>query len=193
MFLDYYDIGVYFSREEYAGQGIIMRHANGGVSLAPIIISIISVLLAAIALGWNIFRDIILKARIRLSLRVMALVIPGGQESETKLVLSIVNFGPGPVKITSAPLLRTKRFLRKTKYAVLLHDYLDPLSAKFPLELEVGDQKQVHLVFSKDCFLKDDFTDIGVVDTFGRSHWTPRKGYKVAKATYDKWFRNAAG
>ena len=41
----------------------------------PIAISLVSLLLAGVALGWNVYRDIVLKARVRVRFGVYRVVI----------------------------------------------------------------------------------------------------------------------
>ena len=162
-----------------------MSKFNGNL---PIVISIVSMGVALFTLGWNIFRDVILKARVKVRFRVKTLVSPMSSESPTMLVLSVLNLGPGNIKINSPPKLKKKKFLRKAKYAVLVHDYLDPLSAKIPCEIEVGDEKDFLFQFNMNCFLKEEYTHFGIKDSFGRTHWASRRDFKATKGTYKKWF-----
>ena len=161
-------------------------------------ISLASALIAVLALGWNILRDVILKARVKVSLIVGTFTIPDHPPSPPKvpdhppsppkIMVSLVNFGPGNIRLNGPPFLRRKKILRKTKYAAAMYDWLDPLSARFPLELEVGDEKHVLFRFDKDCFLKEEYTRIGVIDSFGRRHWAPKKHIEKAKEEYKKKF-----
>ena len=57
----------------------------------PIIISILSFIVATFALGWNIYRDIILKARIKVSIMVASIISPGVKESPQYVNLTILN------------------------------------------------------------------------------------------------------
>lgn len=145
-------------------------------------------IIALFGLAWKIYKDLVLKPRIKVRFRVMTLVSPMSQETPTKLFISAINFGPGKIRLNGPFWLKKKKFLRKTKHAVLIHNYIDPLSARFPCELEVGEEKEFFLQFDKNCFLKEQYTHIGVKDSFGRIHWAPKKHFKEVKKTYKKWF-----
>lgn len=51
-----------------------------------ILIAIIAAIIALFGLAWKIYKDLVLKPRIKVRFRVMALVSPMFQESPTKLV-----------------------------------------------------------------------------------------------------------
>lgn len=151
-------------------------------------LEVLIVIIALFGLAWKIYKDLVLKPRIKVRFRVITLVSSMSQESPTKLDVIVVNFGPGKIRLNGPLNLRKKAFLRKTKHAILIHDYKDPLSARFPCELEVGEEKDFFLQFDKNCFLKEHYTHIGVKDSFGRIHWAPKKHFKEVKKTYKKWF-----
>lgn len=44
------------------------------IQLIPILISVLSLAIAAFAIGWNIFRDIALKARVKVHVAVVPLI-----------------------------------------------------------------------------------------------------------------------
>lgn len=148
-----------------------------------IYISIASAGVALFALGWNVYRDVILKPRIKVRLSVTTIIHPPIKE-EDRVTINVVNFGPGNIRLTRPLVLKNKKFLRKTKHAILIDDYTDPFSAKLPCDMKVGDEKNILLKFNKDCFLKKQFTHIGIKDSFGRIHWAPRKHFRRAKHTF---------
>jgi len=158
-----------------------------------VLIAIITATIALFGLAWKIYKDLVLKPKIKVKFRVMTLVSPMSQESPTKLDVIVVNFGPGKIRLNGPLKLRKKAFLRKTKHGILIQDYRNPLSAQFPCELEVGDEKDFLLQFDKNCFLKEQYTHIGVKDSFGRVHWAPKKHFKEVKKTYKKWFEENEG
>src|SRR5688500_4104406 len=99
----------------------------------PIGISLLSFCLASFALGWNIYRDVVLKARVRVQLAVVSLVEPGvpRKEHDQYVKLGITNHGPGKVRITGivgkvAPLWR--RLTRRVGHFVVMPPYDNPLS-----------------------------------------------------------------
>jgi len=152
-----------------------------------ILISIISVLIASISLGWNIYRDVVLKAKVVVTFNVVHIIHETLPNKPQYLSLTATNFGPGPVNMSmicakEAQLWR--RLLRKTRHAVITPDYTNPMSAKLPHKVEVGDKIDLLLPYDKDCFLGSVFTHVGISDYFGRIHWAP---WKQLKGAYKKW------
>jgi len=145
----------------------------------PIGVSLLSLVLAGIALGWNIYRDVILKARVRVQFAVVSIVAPGerGGERTKYLKIGVTNHGPGPVKVQmiigqNTPLWR--RLVRRPRHFVIVPDYSNPLSAKLPHRLDVGEDLTLLLPYSERCLLGREVTHIGVSDSFGRYHYAPR-------------------
>lgn len=156
-----------------------------------LLLSVFSISVAALALGWNIYRDVILKPKLKVDFGIKKIVHQTFTEPLTKLIITATNFGPGRIKCSmiqfmNAPLWR--RLLRKTEYAVILSDSENPMSRKLPATLEVGDQIDLILPYDKDCFLSSPCTHIGVSDFFRRVHWAPTKQVKKAREQYLKEF-----
>ena len=149
-----------------------------------IILSIFSLLIAALSIGWNIYRDVILKARLKVHFMVGMIQHATFPEPLERLIVSATNFGPGKVKCSMLHLQNSsiwKRITKKNKHAILIHDYTDPLSSKLPCDLEIGEKADFLFKFEKDSFLLEDWTRIGVSDSFGRIHWAPKKDFIEAK------------
>ena len=70
-------------------------------SIIAIIISIFSVLVAAVSLGWNIYRDVILKPKVVVTFAIKNIVGEGRAPSPDYVGISAVNHGPGPVIINT--------------------------------------------------------------------------------------------
>jgi hypothetical protein len=163
----------------------------------PIAISLVSLIVAGVALGWNIYRDVILKARVRVHFAVIGIVTPGqpSTDPDRRLRIGVTNHGPGAVKIEmihgqEAPLWR--RLLRRPQHFVILNDHTNPLNPRLPHRLEVGDTLTLLLPYNQDCFLKGAATNIGVSDSFGRLHFAPRAHIKAARALFERDFWNAS-
>jgi len=160
-------------------------------ALIATVISIFSLVTSALALGWNIYRDVILKPRLKVQLAVCDIVTVGSRQSPRSIVLTATNFGPGPVQCTMIFLKRATlwaRLTRAVKYAALVHDLDNPLSGKLPAKLEVGGCVELLIAYKEDCFLRDGYTHVGVKDSFGRVHWACRKDVARAKAAYAEGF-----
>jgi hypothetical protein len=156
-----------------------------------VIVSVISLLVSLIALGWNIYRDVMLKPRLKVRFSLSAIHHSTFPKPIITLLLKATNFGPGNIKcsmiqLKNAPLWR--RLLRKTEHAFLMHDYENPLSGKLPTDLNVGGGLDLLIRYEKDCFLKNDFTHIGLSDSFDRIHWAPHKDIRKAKGKFVKDF-----
>lgn len=160
-----------------------------------LLISFGSLAVAATSLGWNIYRDVIRKPRMRVSLMAgMVVSSPKSKEHPKRLIVSITNFGPGKTRASMLQLRKTslwRKLFRKQIHAMLMHDYEDPLSGRLPAVLDVGDKIDLTFRTSDDIFIiKDDFTQIGISDPFSRVHWCSRADYKLAKASYLKYHKN---
>jgi len=160
----------------------------------PIGISALSLILASTALGWNIYRDVILKARITVRFIVVNMLSSGGatlQSGGEFLNLRVVNHGPGPATIQWIAGRITpwwRRLLGRPQYFVILNDHTNPLNPKLPARLDVGDTLNLLLPYDAKCILGTEATDIGVTDSFGREHLAPRKDVIAAKRLFLKAF-----
>ncbi len=162
------------------------------IHLTALGISFISLLIASLSLGWNIYRDVVLKPRVRAGFQVSNIVGPG-VPTRTFLSLSAVNHGPGRVTcnmihVRTAPLWR--RLLRRVRHGVIIGDWTNPLSARLPRALEVGETATLLIPYDRDCFLSTGVTDVGILDSFGRSHWAPRRDLERARAQFRRDFPN---
>lgn len=98
----------------------------------PIVISAVSLALACLALGWNIYRDVILRARVEVWFGILQIFSPGiGAVGAEQLCITVTNHGPGPVMIQgivgrTSPFWRT--VLRRPKHFVILNDHTNQLN-----------------------------------------------------------------
>ena len=153
-----------------------------------LLVSFGSLLIAATSLGWNIYRDVVRKPALRISLMVGLIMHSTFKENLGRVVVTITNFGPGKTKAQMLQLRKTswwRRLLRKQTLAALMPSD-DPLSSRLPAPLEVGDKVDLIFPFSPDVFLLQDFTQIGISDPFGRVYWCKRRDYREARRRYKK-------
>ena len=157
------------------------------LGILALVISLFSILIAALSLGWNIYRDIVLKAKVRVRFMLGSITNPALKKPLDRLILSATNFGPGKIRLTGI-LLKESSFLKrptnKWKYAILIHDYTAPLSGQLPCDLEVGDGRDFLFKIKTDCFLAHKWTHIGIRDSFGRVHWAPKKHVTEAREAF---------
>ncbi len=151
-----------------------------------LLISFGSLLVAAISLGWNVYRDVIQKPALRISLMVGLIMHSTFKENLGRVVVTITNFGPGKTKAQMLQLRKSswwRWLLRRQSFAVLKPSE-DPLSGRLPAPLDVGDKIDLLFPFSPDVFLLQDFTEIGISDPFGRVYWCKRRDYREARRRY---------
>jgi hypothetical protein len=163
---------------------------------APIAISVLSFILSGIALGWNVYRDVILKARVKVSVNVVRVVSQGQRvgQGDQFIGIGVTNHGPGPVRAEMIVGRRTgfwRRLSRRTQHFVILADHTNPLNPKLPVKMEVGDSISLMLPYNESSFLNGAGTHIGISDSFGRSHFAPGKQLLAAKAQFTKDFPEA--
>jgi hypothetical protein len=149
----------------------------------PVVISAAAFAVAALSLGWNIYRDVVLRARVIVSFSVKW-ISHGDQETEDRMVLSVVNFGPGNVRFSTMVSIRNapwwRRLLRKQQWFVITPEWGHWLNTQLPKTLEVGDEVRVVFPYDGACFLSEPVTHIGIMDSFNRYHWAPRADVREA-------------
>ena len=156
----------------------------------------LSLVIASVALGWNVYRDVILKAKVRVYFGVFRALAAGQRlaDGHRYLKISATNHGPGPVTIVmiaghAAPLWR--RLLRRPESFVILNDHTNPLNRRLPHKLEIGDTLDLFLPYNDRCVLAGTATRIGVTDSFGRVLLAPAKNLAEAREQFRKDFPDA--
>ena len=158
-----------------------------------IFISILSVLIAGLSLGWNVYRDVIAKPRINVKFAVVGIHQDGPIGGKTFISLQAVNMGPGQVTINMPHIRNTslwKRITRKTQYWGwgIEPDFNHPLCCRLPHRLDIADEAKLVFPYREGCFLKKEFTHIGIPDSFGRFHWAPKEDIREAQNQYRRDF-----
>lgn len=144
-----------------------------------LVLSIVSVLVAGMSLGWNIYKEIGLKAKVEISLQIMKLVTPGVKVEGEFLVLSATNFGPGIVNLKTVYGRRRsfKNWISgKNKAFLFRWESSQPQFGTLPCKIEVGDE--LKLFFSMEiarALIEYEINEVGVCDSFGRTHFVPKK------------------
>ena len=142
-------------------------------------ISLASASIAALALGWNIYRDVLLKPKMKVVFGKRILVSHGVTNKPT-INLSVTNMGPGRCKIDGiyvrmhSPWLRIRK---KVRLAAFLPDYLNPGNPRIPHSVDLGDTVNFFWEYNKDRLGLLEYNQIGVSDSFGRVHWAPKSEY----------------
>ncbi|MBX9658870.1 MAG: hypothetical protein K2X00_09905 [Nitrospiraceae bacterium] len=159
-----------------------------------ILISSASAAVSVFALGWNFYRDVILKSRTKGSISISN-VYHGSESHGPFLSLTFVNMGPGKLHLESIYIAKlswlrflgrrvAKIFGEESKYAHIMWDYTNDYSSKLPISLDVGEKASFLLKSNQEAFLSVNPTHVGVTDSFGRLHWVSSGSLKVAKSEY---------
>ena len=173
------------------------------MGIAGFVISVFAVVLAGVSLGWNIYRDIIIKPRLKVDLSFATMihhrdggnpsVITNKREisgSNPFVLLEAVNHGPGAIRCTT--IMATKRRgLWGHQLAFLRHDVHHEASVELPAPIEVGQPLRLAIPLRSDCFLGENLDRIGIKDSYDRIHWAPRKTLRKMAAVFLEESRNA--
>jgi len=157
--------------------------------VAAIVVSLLSLGVAAFALGWNVYRDVVMKARLRVHVAVSTVMY--GPEKRLHLEISGTNHGPGELTIemiTGREGSRLARLIGKGQEYVVIRDNQNPLSTKLPKRILVGERVTLLFPYAADCFLGQSTTRLGLQDSFGRVHWAPSSKLRAVKARLEKDF-----
>ena len=166
---------------------------------APLIalgVSILAFVLSAFSLGWNIYRDVILKPRLKVALGIKSLLVEREKHRLSELgapfiELQATNHGPGEIVINGA-VARRSSFLRslftECPYLFIVPDFKHPYCSKPSCRVAVGDKALIIFPYQQECFLAEKPKRVGVVDSYGRVHWASRRELRNALQQYRESF-----
>ena len=140
---------------------------------AALLISILSLVVSFVALGWTIYRELALKARVKTSLSIGEWHTPAG--SQKKIIITASNLGPGPVQIQGFTVGDPPRGKLPVNCHILPIEWEHPINTRLPALLNVGQTLSLVVKCESDSFLAAGASRIGLKDSFGRTHWTPRR------------------
>ena len=155
-----------------------------------ILISSCSAVVAAISLGWNVYRDVVLKPKVVVKFYVGRIFVAGYDNLPTYLILEATNHGPGNINLSMIRMKDSsiwKTLTKSTVHGAAFPD-VELFGSKLPEKLEVGDKKQMLFEYNEACLLKSKMNHIGIGDSFGRMHWAPKKDMAIAQKKYNKDF-----
>jgi hypothetical protein len=167
---------------------------------APLIalyISILALIASSLSLGWNVYRDVVLKPRLKVTFGVKAMLREGGdhrleQAGPPVLWLEGTNHGPGEI-VCSGAVAKSYSWIRalfaEFPYSFIVPDDKHPYCSRLPHRVPVGDKVSIIFPFDRESFLRTKFNRIGITDSFGHVHWAPRRELKRARQEYEKEFR----
>jgi hypothetical protein len=164
--------------------------------LVAVIISLLALLISFANFGWNIYKELALKARLKVRFSIQEIYHESFPKPLTKVFLSAINFGPGPIKIVMVSYKEAgmwNRILRKIKYGSIIWDYTEILSHKLPKKLAVGDSIDLLFKYGSEFKLNPRTTHIGLRDSFDRVHWAPHRDVIKFKEAHKKSFPEKSG
>ena len=154
----------------------------------------IAVALAAVSLGWKIYKEQIGNySRVKVT-GMIAHIVTNGQEMDPEsppgqIVISAVNHGPRDTTLSIFSLrIKKTSFFGKQEYATVFCDHTNPLSARLPCELRVGKQAQFIFPFNSKSFLKLDLSSIGISDLYRKTHRMKTRNVKELRSRWCKEF-----
>ena len=126
---------------------------------APVIalcISVLALVTSAFTLGWNIYRDVVMKPKLLVDFGIKNMIDGSEVSKPPLLIISATNYGPGQTTcemtmIKKSSLLRIP--FRRVQRFVVMHDYTNPLCSKLPSRLNMAEKIDLVFPYDRDCFL----------------------------------------
>jgi hypothetical protein len=186
-------------RMQYESGSVIYRE-NGAMTGGEIAILISGISLAISIAGfvWSIFKEFIfVKPKLSVSFSVFH-VLQQGMPNVSTLGLSVTNMGPGPIIIHSCIVRTWKGWFKRAGWG-LIQPLIDAQSRStggvftVPATLEPGQSRVFYFLYDAiECFLISfpDVYRVGVHDTYGRTHYTPRKSVRAARMSHTEDFKS---
>lgn len=169
-----------------------MTEIVGTQSFISMITSVLAIAISSLTLGWTIYRDAIRKPKFKVDVGIKKIAQAGRDPDGPFIIVEALNMGPIPnrVGLTFARKnwLRRRIFDRKNGSAMVYPDYHHRIATPASTRLEIGDQANFVFPYDRESFLKENFTQIGVADGFGRVHWTSKRDFRKTRQRYQKDF-----
>jgi hypothetical protein len=159
------------------------------------VISVIALIISGSSIFWNIYRDLILKGKIKTRVQISSL-IQAGQPIGTFIDVTGVNHGPGSITCEAVFFknsLWRRRIKGEKKYGYVITDIANPFTDKLPKKLEVGEKVTILFPHVANAFLARKPTRVGFKDSFGRVHWAAKKNLKQTIKDYSRDFPGKGG
>lgn len=165
---------------------------------ASLIISIFAVGVSLFALGWNVYRDLVLKPRLRVKVglgrelphedgtTVVISSFTRNPPEQSFVFLEAINYGPGPIKCTGFYTYRRKSRWCNAGFLIGRIDTMPghQLCSSLPKVLSVGESAYMVIPYGPNCFLAQPWDSIGFKDSFGRYHKANARSFRRLKSAY---------
>src|SRR5437870_9318660 len=131
---------------------------------APLIalcVSILALIASSLSLGWNFYRDVVLKPRLKVAFGINTILRESedhrlSQAGPPLLQLEATNHGPGEV-VCQGTIAKTGSFIpslfAEFPYGFILPDYVHSLCSRLPCRIAVGDKVSIIFPYNQECFL----------------------------------------
>src|SRR5438876_7327122 len=129
--------------------------------LFALCVSILALIASFFSLGWNIYRDVVLKPRLKVTFGIKSILAEReehrlSQVGPTLLWLEGTNHGPGEIVCMGA-VAKTESFIRslfaKFPYGFIVPDHAHPYCSRLPCRVAVGDKVSIIVPYNEECFL----------------------------------------
>ncbi len=155
-----------------------------------IVIAIVALSVSMLTAGWTIYRDAIQKPKFRVSISLKTVVQAGREPDGPHIFVEALNMGPVSNRFGLVFCRESwwQRRIKDTGGAFIYPDYAHVATTRGSERIEVGDTATSVFPYDADCFLKEDFVQVGVSDGYGRMHWAPRAQLRKAREKYREKF-----
>jgi len=159
-----------------------------------IIISFLSLGISTFVALWTVYKDAFRKPKFRVSVAVKHILQGNREIIGPYICVYALNLGPIPNRAVIVTLRHDflGRMFRDNSMADTLHDPRHPAHTATGELTEVGNK--VAFVFPIDSdFIESKFSQIGVIDGYGNTHWVSKKAYKKFMEDHKKVVSNLNG
>lgn len=161
------------------------------ISITALYVSILAFCVGAFSLGWNIYRDVVLKPRLRSRINVMN-PLEDGKLGDPLIIVSGTNHGPGIITCTGIVFQFGsfwERLVRRPSTGIVNLTNGKNVGDDLPRKLDRSEEVTVVLPLTKDCLLSKRPFRVGFYDSFAKNHWVDKLSLKRAVERYDETFK----
>lgn len=156
----------------------------------PILISFGALVISVFSLGWNVYRDVIRKPKLRVSFGIKR-IATNGKLGDELISLSGTNCGPGEICCTGVVIAKDsigRRLKGQWRLGFGVPDFDNPVCHKLPRRIDMAEEVSLVFPLKAECVLSYRPSRIGISDSFGRTHWAPNAETREAVAVFVKKF-----
>lgn len=160
--------------------------------VTALVVSVLSLIIAALAMGWNVYRDVVLKPRLKVRVAVVQTIVPGVGATGKYVNVAGTNHGPGAItvqQVYGTDVGRIRRLLGDKSGFIVIN----PSMGELPCRLDVGETVNLMFPYDRDVFIRNRAKRLGLIDSFDKWHSAKRSELRAAHKSYLEDFgRDAA-